>query len=257
MAREFFYRCIFRGHCPALLSVRTKAIVISSLKYGDNSLIVKMITEQAGLQSFMLKGILKSRRGKLKPALFQPLTQLELVTNLNPRGKLSYIKEASLSYPYSTVHTDIPKSTIALFLSDMLSQSIREQESDPQMFRYLETSLQWLDQHDKIANFHISFLIGLTRYLGFYPDRSGMDSEYFDLSEGAFCPEPSWNPCMSGPELAHFKSFLGTNFEAIHMIKMVQNERKALLQYLIRYFEIHLHGFKKPRSLVVLDEVFS
>lgn len=237
--------------------VRTKAIVLSSLKYGDNSLIAKAITEQAGLQSFMLKGILNSRRGRLKPAFFQPLTQLELVTNLSTGGKLSYIREAVLTYPYSSVHTDIRKSTIALFLSDMLVQSIREQEFDPHLFQYLETSLQWLDQHEKITNFHIHFLIGLTRYLGFYPDLGEGDSDYFDLVEGAFCHEPSWNPCMNGPELACFKQFLGTKFDAIHTIKMTQKERKALLQDLVRYFEIHLHGFKKPRSLVVLDEVFS
>ncbi len=236
---------------------RTKAIVLNTLRYGDNSLIVKAITEQSGLQSFMLRGILKSRKGKLKPALFQPLTQLDLVATLSPQGKLGYIREAGLSYPYSTIQTDIPKSAIALFLSEMLTQCIREQGPDPQCFKYIETSLQWLDQHDKVANFHIHFLIGLTRYLGFYPDRSNSGAAYFDLVEGCFITEPSWNPCMSGTELSHFKLFLGTNFEAIHTIKMSQNERKALLESLVRYFEVHLHGFKQPRSLVVLDEVFS
>jgi DNA repair protein RecO (recombination protein O) len=239
------------------MPVRTKAIVLNTIKYGDSSLIAKMLTEQSGLQTFMLRGILKSRKGKLKPAFFQPLTQLEIVATLPPKDKLGYIREAMLSYPYSTVQTDVAKSAIALFLSEMLAQSIREQDPDSQCFQYIETSLQWMDQHDKVANFHIHFLIGLTRYLGFYPDRGHSAAAHFDLAEGSFCHEPSWNPCMSGKELEHFKLFLGTKFEAIHTIKMSQNERRTLLQYLVRYFEIHLHGFKKPRSLAILNEVFS
>ena len=239
------------------MRIRTKAIVLSTLKYGDNSLIARTFTSEAGLQSFMLRGILQSRKGKLKSALFQPLTQLEIIARTNPSGKLGYIQEALLSYPYTTVHSDIRKSTIALFLSEILGQCIREENPDPSLFEFLEASLQWMDQHDKIANFHIGLLIGLTRHLGFYPDTKNSEAPFFDLVEGAFCREPSLNPCMSGAELEHFRLFLGTNFDAIHTIRLTQKQRQILLRQLVSYFEVHLHGFSKPRSLVVLDAVFS
>jgi DNA repair protein RecO (recombination protein O) len=239
------------------MRTRTKAIVFSTFKYGDNSLIARTFTREAGLQSFMLKGILRSRKGKLKPALFQPLTQLEIIARTNPSGKLGYIQEALLSYPYTTLHSEIRKSTIAMFLSEILGQCIREEGPDPSLFEFLEASLQWLDQHDKIANFHIGFLIGLTRYLGFHPDTSDSDAPFFDLVEGAFCREPSLNPCMGGAELEHFRTFLGTNFDVTHTIRLTQKQRRILLNQLVNYFEVHLHGFSKPRSLVVLDAVFS
>ena len=162
-----------------------------------------------------------------------------------------------LSYPYITVHSDIRKSTIALFLSEILGQSIREQNPDPSLFEFLEASLQWLDQHDKIANFHIGFLIGLSRHLGFHPDTANSEAPFFDLVEGAFCREPSLNPCLSGVELEHFRMFLGTNFDEIHTIRLIQKQRQILLKQLVSYFEVHLHGFSKPRSLDVLDAVFS
>ena len=228
------------------MRIRTKAIVLSTLKYGDHSLIAKAYTSEAGLQSFMLKGIFRSRKGKLKTAFFQPLTQLEIIASTSPSGKLGYIQEALLSYPYTTVHADIRKGTIALFLSEILGQSIREQEPDPALFQFLEASLQWLDQHDKIANFHIGFLIALTRHLGFYPDTINLQAPFFDLTEGAFCHE-----------LDHFRAFLGTDFDAIHTIRLTQKQRQRLLSQLVSYFEVHLHGFSKPRSLVVLDAVFS
>jgi DNA repair protein RecO (recombination protein O) len=205
----------------------------------------------------MLKGILKSRRGRLKVAFFQPLTQLEIVAKTNKSGSLGYIREASVHFAYHSIPTDIRKGAIALFLAEILSQSIREQEVEPQLFQYVEAALQWLDQHEEVANFHIRFLIGLTRYLGFYLDQSNTEGSYFDLVEGAFCDDSSWNPCFGGPELDYFKVLLGTNFDTIHTIRLNQNQRKILLENLVRYFEIHLHGFKKPKSLVVLDEVFS
>ena len=239
------------------MRIRTKAILLSTLKYGDNSLIARVFTSEAGLQSFMLRGILSSRKGKLKSAFFQPLTQLEITGITKPSGKLGYIQEALLSYPYTSVHSDIRKSTIVLFLSEILGQSIREQNPDPSLFDFLEASLQWLDQHDKIANFHIGFLIGLTRHLGFYPDTHNLEAPFFDLVEGAFCREPSLNPCMSGGELEHFRTFLGTKFEEIHTIRLTQKQRQTLLNQLVSYFEVHLHGFSKPRSLDVLDAVFS
>ena len=53
-----------------------------------------------------------------------------------------------------------------------------------------------------------------------------------------------------------FKSFLGINFDAINTIKMRKNNRQELLQSLVLYYELHLQGFRKPKSLAVLNEVF-
>ncbi len=239
------------------MSVATKAVVLSSLRYGDSSLIVRAYTRAAGLQSFLLKGILKQQKGRLRSAMFQPLTQLEVVTGPLRPGKLGYLKEARISVPYATLHTDIRKSTIALFLSEVLTGCIREEEANPELFSYLEHTLQWLDHHSNTANFHIRFLLGLSRYLGFYPDCEASQAAYFDLAEGAFCTAQPLNPVISGRPLEQFRAFLGINFDAIDQVKMTQAERRDLLRLLVIYYELHVHGFKKPRSLTVLDEVFS
>lgn len=239
------------------MPIHSKAIVLNSLKYGDTSLIAKLFTAEAGVQSFMLRGVLQSRKGKLKKAHFQPLTQLEIIASTSTSGRLGYVREAAISYPYTTLHSDVRKSAIAMFLSEVLSQALREEESNLPLFRYLETALQWLDQHGQVANFHLAFLIGLTRYLGFYPAQDDPGAGIFDLAEGAFCREPTLNPCMAGEEVAYFKAFLGTGFGAIHQVGMTQKQRRSLLASLMRYYEIHLNGFRNPKSLAVLDAVFS
>ncbi|MBQ4913160.1 DNA repair protein RecO [Maribacter sp. MMG018] len=239
------------------MQVTTKGIVLTSIKYGDTSLIVKVFTESDGLKSYLLRGILSSKKGKVKKALFQPLTQLELVCSHRNKGALESIKEAKVNYNYQTLHTHIAKNAMAMFLAEMLSNSIHEEEPNKEMFSFLEASLQWLDIHSEIANFHLYFLLVLTKYFGFYPDVNNIDRSFFDLLEGEFVSIASLNPMISGENLLFFKSFLGINFEAIHTIKMKKNNRQELLRSLVLYYELHLQGFRKPKSLAVLNEVFS
>jgi len=238
------------------MQVTTKAIILTSIKYGDTSLIVKAFTASHGLKSYMLKGALSAKKGKLKAAYFQPLTQLEIVANHRNKGTLESIREAKVNYPYQSVHNDIAKNAMTLFLAEMLGHSIREEEANPALFDFLEASFQWLDMHDEIANFHCHFLIQFTKYLGFYPDTSAMQAVCFDLLEGKFTDTPSLHPVLTGDNLGYFKSFLGIHFDTLHTIKMNKTDRQELLQSLVLYFELHLQGFRKPKSLAVLNEVF-
>lgn len=238
------------------MQVTTKAIVLSSLKYGDTSLIVKAFSFSDGLKSYLLKGILASKKGKLKPGLFQPLTQLEIVALHKNKGTLESIREAKVTYHYRTLHSDIVKNSLVLFLAETLSIVIQEEEGNTGLFQYLEYALYWLDNHEDINNFHLLFLLELTKYLGFYPDASSMELPYFDLCEGSFINSPSLNPILEGDSLYYFKQFLGINFDGISTVKLNNNQRQELLKKLLLYFQLHLHGFRTPRSLAVLNAVF-
>ena len=149
------------------------------------------------------------------------------------------------------------KNAMTLFLAELLGNSIREEERNEELFEFLEASLQWLDMHRNVANFHLYFMLSLTRFLGFYPDVYQIDKPYFDLLEGEFAEKESLNPNLKGENIYFFKSFLGTNFDAIHTIKMNKTNRQELLKSLVLYFELHLQGFRKPKSLAVLNEVFN
>ncbi len=239
------------------MQVTTKAIVLSSLKYGDTSLIVKAFTASEGIKSYLLKGVLTAKKGKLKAAYFQPLMQLELVANHRNKGSLENIREAKVAYHYQSFHTDIVKNAMTLFLAEMLGNSIHEEEQNHGLFEFLQAALQWLDAHDDIANFHIFFLLELTKYLGFYPDTSGLETGNFDLLEGEFTNTPSLNPMITGENLNYFKQLLGINFDKVNTVRMKKTNRQDLLKSLVLYFELHLQGFRKPKSLAVLNEVFS
>lgn len=238
------------------MQVTTKAIVLSSLKYGDTSLIVKAFTFSDGLKSYLLKGILTSKKGKLKPALFQPLTQLEMVATHKNKGALENIREAKVLHHYQSLHSDVLKNSLVLFLAETLSIVIQEEEENQSLYDYLAYAFFWLDCHGKTSNFHLLFLLELTKYLGFYPDTSQPDLPYFDMQEACFVSSPNLNPLLEGQSLQNFKQILGINFDALSNVKLNNNQRQELLKKLLLYFELHLHGFRTPKSLAVLNAVF-
>jgi DNA repair protein RecO (recombination protein O) len=233
----------------------SKTIVLSTIKYGDTSLIASCYTERFGIKSFILKGILKSRKGKIKPAYFQPLTLLNTTANFHYKNGLIHIKEASVYHFYATIYTDIKKQSIALFLAEVLHHAIKEEEQNELLFQYLETAFLWLDTHENVTNFHLLFLLNLTKYLGFYPEVN-TSLEHFDMLEGTFTNTKS-NFSIENDKLNQFKKLLGINFDAIHQVKYNAEQRQTVLNILIQYFELHLTGFKKPKSLNVLKTIFS
>lgn len=237
--------------------VTTPAIVVSALKYGEADLIVKAYTYSDGLKTYMLKGVLKSKKGKFKASQFQLLTQLEIVANHRNQGKMEYLKDAKVLHTYTSLHTNMVKGAMLMFLAEVLKNAIREEETNPQLFKYLENSLMWLDLHDKIANFHLLFLLNLTRYLGFYPDADAKEFTYFNLLEGVFELNSVNNYCVDGQNVAVLRQLLGINFDKLNEVKLNQQSRANFLNMLLLYFELHIEGFKKPKSLAVLNEIFS
>lgn len=237
--------------------ISTKAIVLSSLKYSDSSLIVKCYTFEEGVKSYLIRGILKAKKGGLKVAYFQPLNQLKMVVNHNNKGALNSIKEVHITYPYKSIYTNIVKQSIVLFLSEILSNCIQEEEENTALFDYLETALIWLDVHDQVADFHLLFLLGLTRFLGFYPDISDSDKSGFNLLEGNFTNATYQKNVVAGNDFYQFKKLLGIDFDDISKGFFNKKERQSLLKIIIQYFELHLDGFRTPKSLQILESVFN
>lgn len=234
----------------------TKAIVINSIKYGDTSLICTCYTKERGMRSYMLRGVLKSKRGKLRPAYFQPLTQLRITANHNNKGALNTIREAELDHFYNSIYTDVRKQTITLFLAEVLYGAIREEEQNIALYEYLEASLLWLDTHHDVSNFHLLFLLNLTRFLGFYPEKQQIKSNSFNMFEGNFS-NLIGKYSITGEKLVQFKKLLGINFDVLHEVDFNVKNRQDILSVLIQYFELHLSGFRTPKSLDVLKTVFS
>lgn len=235
--------------------VKTKAIVLSSIKYQEKSLIVKCFTFSDGLKSYFVRDAFSSKKGNQKVAYFQPLSILEIEAVHKNKGILESFKEIKIATPFATVHSDVIKSTIVMFLSEVLHHSIHEEEANESLFTFLETTLLWLDTHNEIFNFHLIFLLETSKYLGFYPDLSNIKFDFFDTVDGIFVPFLGTN-CLSKHQTDLLKIALDLKFENVEKV-FAAIERQVLLKIIVDYYSYHLDGFKKPKSLEVLKEVFS
>ncbi len=235
--------------------VKTKAIVISSLKYQEKSLIVKCITYSDGLKSYFVPNAFAAKKSNQKIAYFQPMSILEIEANHKNKGTLEHFKEIKLAHAYQSISNNIIKSTIVMFLSEIIHHSIHEEEKNESLFNFLESALLWLDAHEEISNFHLILLLELTKFLGIYPDTSESELTYFDTKEGMFSLFQGTN-CLSEHETFLFKKLIDLKFDSVQKV-FAGIERQILLKILLDYYAVHLDGFKKPKSLDVLKEVFA
>ena len=239
--------------------VKTNAIVISTVKYGESSLITRCYCKELGLKSFMLKGILTSKKGGLKKSLFQPLNLINISTQIKNQSnqKLNFIREGSLKVHFKEIPLKIKKNAIALFISEVISRVIYE-EGNPNiaLYSFLENSIMRLEKDEFSPVFHLKFLTLLSDQLGFYPNLMCQEKEFFDIESGCFCENSNSKYAVGGETVRVFKELLGTNFDDIVQIKISNTLRIKVLDFLIDYFNIHLPRFGKIKSIAVLHEIF-
>jgi DNA repair protein RecO (recombination protein O) len=237
---------------------KTRGIVLKTTDYGENSVIVQVFTEKLGLQSYIINGV-KKPKAKISRNMLQPLHLLDMVVYHKNTGNVQRIAELKNSPVLQTIPYDIIKSSIALFLNEVLYKSIRQQTADENLFDFAFSAIEWLDhQTTALANFHLLFLIQLTRYLGFYPDRNrANDADYFDLKNGVFNRyKPDSVLYLSPPHTQNFSRLLQCSFENLAELKFTNDERRYLIAKLLEYYSLHIEGFGNIRSHEVLEEVF-
>lgn len=238
---------------------KTNGIVLKTIKYGDRKLIAKIYTDTHGLQSFFIS-LGSSSKSKLKPALFQGLTQVELETSVRENKQFATIKDMRCSYQYIDIPVNTYKNCISVFVNEVLYASIKEEEPNPNLFEFITIAFQWLDHSvEHFTNFHLYFLIELSKHLGFYPQNNFTNSlPYFDLQEGAFVAERPPHPDYLMPESAKLLSdLLMVDLRNIRYYQIAKQERDDLLTSLLCFYRLHVAGIKEVKSLQVLKETLS
>ena len=235
----------------------TNAIVLSKLKYRDNDLIVKCYTQEHGVISFLVRGVLKSKKSHTKAAYFQLLSQIQVVFNYTKTRSLYTLKEVKPNVVYRTLHSNILKSSVVMFLSEILATTLQEEEKNEALYSFLETTLLWFDADTEYSNFHLLFLLKLTKYLGFYPDEEHIKLEFFNLQDGRFQTKDEGKYSITGENLMLLKQLLGIKFDALHTMQLNAQKRQSFLNMILLYFELHLGSFKTPKSLQIFNQVFN
>tara|TARA_B000000532_G_scaffold180724_1_gene147121 strand:- start:402 stop:1121 length:720 start_codon:yes stop_codon:yes gene_type:complete len=236
--------------------ISTKAIVLRKIKYSDSSLIVDVFTDLEGRKSFFLKGILGKTKTKLKNSHFQPLSQIFIKYNKREKKKFNFLIDCKVNNHCQNLYLDYRKSSIILFLNEILNMCILEEACNKELFSFLENSLKWLDNNDKISNFHMVFILNLLKYLGINPHLKSSNSKFLSFKNGSFEKEKPNDLYAEGDSVKVIIRLLGMKFDDCFMLKISQVQKHEILKILLDYIEYHVQGFKQPKSLHILHQVF-
>ncbi len=239
------------------MQVKTEAIVLHALKYGEGRIIVNMYTRAEGRLSFIVP-VPRSDKAKIKKQYLQPLTLLQLECSVRPQQQLQKISEASLLTPLPSLFSDPKKLSIGIFVSEFLYHALKGEQKNVPLFDYLRSSIEWIDgAASNYANFHIVLLMRMSRLLGFFPnlDEPG---EFFDLRGGTFCTvQPPHGDFLLPQEAGHIRLLMRMDFNSMHVFRLSHTERSRILEILLHYYRLHLPAFPELRSLSVLHELYS
>jgi DNA repair protein RecO (recombination protein O) len=234
--------------CKMLIA--TRAIVLKSIKFQDSSLIVKMFTETHGVQSFMIKGV-RSVKANGKAGLFQSGMILDLIMYYQENKSLKTLKEYKAAYIYESALYDIRKSSVLLFLFEILEQIIHDDSVDEHLFQFLVSALQQFDAQPFQPDFHLHFLLDFMKHLGMYPNGFQTESlPFFNIKEGEFVMQSSNNPFVLNKDDSSLMNLL-----LLRQTPFSKQERKRLLQIILDYFHYHIEHFRGVKSLAVLEAI--
>ncbi len=238
---------------------KTDALVIHRFDYGETSLIARIFTREAGMQSYLIRGARKSR-SRNKPLFYQPLTLVSMEVYHKEKGGLQHIRHISLSNPYQSIPYDITKSSQAIFLAEVLMHSLRNQEANHTLFDFLQHAMLYLDHFPgRAAAFHLVFLLQLSRHLGFQPrDNRDRDHRFFSLRDGLYL-EAMEHPdhCLDKGLSDLFHQVSTTPVGEQDQVVVEKTERRLLLRRIIDYYRHHVAGMPELKSLPVLESVFA
>ena len=237
---------------------KEEVIVLSSVLYKEKKLILKTLSKQEGIKTFFLnRGSGKSK--KYKSSNYQVLSILEIISKSSSNSGMPTITESKHLHLLIGLRSDAIKNALSFLLAETLSKCIQEETANLPLYQFIENNVLLLDQDQKPhANFHLYFISHLTKYLGIAPISTRNDKAFFDLKEGHFTSEMPDHPLhLNTEESEFFQDFMFSSWEQVKYIKLSGAKRSLLLTQLLKYYQYHLPGFELPKSLEVLNEVFS
>ena len=238
--------------------MKTPALVLSTVNYGDRQLIVDLLTRQAGRQSFIVR-LSQSTHGRVHRRLFQPLTLLDADFTLRPNRTLQRFSEVRMSRPWTSLTANPYKMPLVFFVAEFLRHATRDEQDVATLFDYVVDSVEWLDMASEgYANFHLVFMIRLSMFLGFFPNLESYEpGACFDLRSGCFSttvpPHPDY---IQADEAEAMVGLMRLSFTTMRLFRMSREQRNRCVDVILDFYRLHIPAFPELKTLGVVRELF-
>jgi len=237
--------------------IQTDGIILKSIKYNDNSNIVTVFTKEFGKLIFFVRFSNSQKSNNIKQ-IIQPCYLVDIHFNYNQNKDIQNIKEINLGNIFFDIPFNFAKISIVLLISEILYKSIKHENNDLQLFEFIINGLKFLDlENNNYVNFHLIFLINLSKYLGFEPyNNFSSNNCFFDLKNANFLNFKAGDYVLDEKYSCFFNTILkNSNFRNPNLI-LNNDERRILLQKIIDFYSFHVEDISQIKSLTVLQQVF-
>lgn len=237
-----------------------EGIVLRVVRYDDASSVVHVFTRSRGHVAFMVTRP-KSRHsaGAAVCALLRPMSVLSFQWDAKPHAALYRMKDVRLAATWRDMPYHPVKSAVALLLSEFLCHALAEEGENVALYDYVVASLQWFDAAPTAyANFHMVFLLKITRFLGIAPDAdSYVPGHAFDVESGIFVPQLIASPLtLTPPDATLLYALITAGYDDMLAVPMNRTDRARMITYIGRFYRVHVAGFPEIKSLDVLETLF-
>ncbi len=232
----------------------TQGIVLSTVRYGDNGIVVNILTREDGRRAFMASTP-KAQSGKnAKMALLMPLSLIEFSASGARSGRMARMSQARLRHPFVRVCTDPTRRAVAMFTAELLCRAMPEEVPDPASFDFIDTAISALDDEiDGAYNFHLWFMMHLTSHLGIGPEANDTRLPIFDMEAGTWADHLPPHPnTLSGREAELWDALEATGVTELADITMSRGERQRMIELMSAYYRMHLPSFGQLKSAAIL-----
>lgn len=238
----------------------SKAIVLRAIRFKDNDLIITVYSKELGRQDYIVR-CGKSRKSRFKISQFQPLSLLEVTANHKAKSTLNKLSDCKVDVATQMIQLDPIKRSIATFLAEFLYRTIKEVEENEDLFNYVTSSIQILDIIDDqtaIANFHLSFTLQFSRFIGVIPNLSFSEGKYLDIYTGETSTvSPAHGYFFSEQDTQLLSRLHNCRYDQLGHTKLSSEARARVLDKIIQFYEIHLGHELQINSLSILHEIFN
>ena len=233
------------------MKYKSRAITLTYIKQGESSIISKIFTEKHGLQSFIIKGV-RSKRAKKKLGLFQPLQLVDINATLIPKKGLQYLAEITIIETISTEKINMNKNFLAIFIAEISSKVLQENEQNSGLFKFVWEIKQKLYNANTIdENFALLFMLNLSKYLGFFPSTENINAPFFNLETGEF----SGKAFNLNIYLTEEKTTILKHLLLGKKINIPQELKSELLKDIIQYFRLHHYNLSNITSHLIIESL--
>lgn len=244
------------------MEAKSRCIVLRTVKISGGKVIADLLCRECGRLSVLLPSSSGSRRGagsagagRAARQLFQPLAVLEAEVRQTPKQQLARLDDVRLAVVYTSLPFDGVKLSLAFFVAEFLTYSTRDAHCDPLLYDFVEQSLTWLDAADRgIANFHLMFMMRMSRFVGFYPDlQTYSPGAFFDLREGCFtAAAPIHRDFLTPADAEHFMMLMRMTPANLHLFRLSHEERNRITDLCLHFYRLHVPAFGEMKTLDVL-----